>query len=251
MNGEYELKNIKLVIEYDGKEFNGWQKQPNKLNIQGTIEQAIKTITGEEVELNASGRTDRGVHSLGQVANFKTNYDLPIEKWPLALNANLKKSIVIKSAEEVDEKFHSRLSCKKKTYRYVINNSKCGTAIYRNLETHIPQKLNIEKMQDAIKYFEGEHDFKAFRASGTSSKSSVRVIYEAKVIKMPEERIYIELTGNGFLYNMVRIISGTLVDVGLGKIEPKGILEIIESKERTKAGKTLPPQGLYLVKVEY
>ena len=245
------MKNIKLVIEYDGKEFNGWQKQPNKLNIQGTIEQAIKTITGEDVELNASGRTDRGVHSLGQVANFKTNYDLPIEKWPLALNANLKKSIVIKSAEEVDEEFHSRLSCKRKTYRYVINNSKYGTAIYRNLETHIPQKLDIEKMKEAIKYFEGEHDFKAFRASGTSSKSSVRAIYEAKVIEMPEERIYIELTGNGFLYNMVRIISGTLVDVGLGKIEPKEILKIIESKERTKAGKTLPPQGLYLVEVKY
>lgn len=245
------MKNIKLVIEYDGKEFNGWQKQPNKLNVQGTIEQAIKTITGEDVELNASGRTDRGVHSLGQVANFKTNYNLPIEKWPLALNANLKKSIVIKSAEEVDEKFHSRLSCKRKTYRYIINNSKYGTAIYRNLETHIPQKLDIEKMQEAVKYFEGEHDFKAFRASGTSSKSSVRIIYKANVIKMPEERIYIELTGNGFLYNMVRIISGTLVDVGLGKIKPEEIPEIIQNKERAEAGKTLPPQGLYLLKVEY
>ena len=245
------MKNIKLVIEYDGKEFNGWQKQSNKLNVQGTIEQVIKTITGEDVELNASGRTDRGVHSLGQVANFKTNYDLPIEKWPLALNANLKKSIVIKSAEEVDENFHSRLSCKRKTYRYIINNSKYGTAIYRNLETHIPQKLDIEKMQEAVKCFEGEHDFKAFRASGTSSKSSIRTIYKANVIKMPEERIYIELTGNGFLYNMVRIISGTLVDVGLGKIKPEEIPEIIQNKERTKAGKTLPPQGLYLLKVEY
>lgn len=245
------MKNIKLVIEYDGKDFNGWQKQPNKLNIQGTIEQAINRITGEEVELNASGRTDAGVHSLGQVANFKTNYELPIEKWPLALNANLKKSIVIKSAEEVGAEFHSRLSCKRKTYRYVINNSKYGTAIYRNLETHIPQKLDVVKMQEAVKYFEGEHDFKAFKASGTSSKSSVRKIYEANVLKMENERIYIELTGNGFLYNMVRIISGTLVDVGLGKIEPKQISEIINSKSREKAGKTLPPQGLYLLNVEY
>ena len=245
------MKNIKLVIEYDGKEFNGWQKQPNKLNIQGTIEQAIRKITGEQVELNASGRTDAGVHSLGQVANFKTNYDLPMEKWPLALNANLKKSIVIKFAEEVDERFHSRLSCKRKTYRYVINNSKYGTAIYRNLETHIPQKLDIEKMKEAAKYFEGEHDFKAFKASGTSAKSSVRTIYKAEVLKKEDERIYIELTGNGFLYNMVRIISGTLVDVGLGKIKPEEIPEIIKDKEREKAGKTLPPQGLYLVKVEY
>ena len=204
------MKNIKLTIEYDGKDFNGWQKQPDKLNIQGTIEQAIERITGEKVDLNASGRTDAGVHAIGQVANFKTNYELPIEKWPLALNANIKKSIVIKSAEEVEERFHSRLSCKRKTYRYVINNSKYGTAIYRYLETHIPQKLDIEKMQQAVKHFEGEHDFKAFKASGTSSKSSVRTIYKAEVLQMPDERIYIELTGSGFLYNMVRIISGTL-----------------------------------------
>ncbi len=245
------MRNIKLTIEYDGKEFNGWQKQPNKLNIQGEIEKAIKQITGEEVDLTASGRTDAGVHALGQVANFKTNSELPIEKFPIALNANLKKSIVIKSAEEVEERFHSRLTCKRKTYRYVINNSKYGTAIYRNLETHIPMKLDIQKMQQAVKYFEGEHDFKAFKASGTSSKSSVRTIYKAEVIDAGNERIYIELTGNGFLYNMVRIIAGTLVDVGLGKIEPEDIKEIIKSQKRENAGKTLPPQGLYLVEVEY
>ena len=245
------MRNIKLVIEYDGKEFNGWQKQPNKLNIQGEIERAIKQITGEEVDLTASGRTDAGVHAFGQVANFKTNSNIPIEKIPIALNSNLKKSIVIKSAEEVEERFHSRLNCKRKTYRYIINNSKYGTAIYRNLETHIPMKLDIQKMQEAVKYFEGEHDFKAFKASGTSSKSSVRTIYKTEVIDAGNERIYIELTGNGFLYNMVRIISGTLVEVGLGKIEPNEIKTIIESKKRENAGKTLPPQGLYLVNVEY
>ncbi len=187
----------------------------------------------------------------GQVANFKTNSNIPIEKFAIAINSNLKKSILIKSAEEVDERFHSRLTCKKKTYRYIINNSRYGTAIYRNLETHIPAKLNVEKMQEAVKYFEGEHDFKAFKASGTSSKSSVRTIYKAEVKQMPSERIYIELTGNGFLYNMVRIISGTLVEVGLEKIEPNKILEIINSKNRENAGKTLPPQGLYLINVEY
>ena len=245
------MRNIKLVIEYDGKDFNGWQKQPTKLNIQGEIERAIKQITGEEVDLTASGRTDAGVHALGQVANFKTNSNIPIEKIPIALNSNLKKSIVIKSAEEVEERFHSRLNCKRKTYRYKINNSKYGTAIYSNLETHIPMKLDIQKMQEAVKYFEGEHDFKAFKASGTSSKSSVRTIYKAEVIDAGNERIYIELTGNGFLYNMVRIIAGTLVEVGLGKIEPNEIKTIIESKKRENAGKTLPPQGLYLVSVEY
>ena len=244
------MRNIKLTIEYDGKDFNGWQKQPNKLNIQGTIEQAIKCITGEDVELNASGRTDAGVHALGQVANFKTNSKIPIEKFAIAINSRLKKSIVIKKAEEVDERFHSRLNCKKKTYRYIINNSEEGSAIYRNLETHIPQRLDVSKMEQAIKYFEGEHDFRAFKASGTSSKSSVRTIYEAKLYKI-DEKIFIELTGNGFLYNMVRIIVGTLVDVGMGKIKPEDIPQIINEGKRENAGKTLPPNGLYLLNVMY
>ena len=246
-----KMRNIKLVIEYDGKDFNGWQKQPDKLNIQGSIERAIEDITKENVDLTASGRTDAGVHAIGQVANFKTKSNIPIEKIPIAINSNLKKSIVIKSAEEVEERFHSRLSCKKKTYRYIINNSKIPSGIYRNLETHIPIELNINDMMKAAKYFEGEHDFKAFKSSGTSNKSSVRTIYRAEVIKADDNRIYIELTGSGFLYNMVRIISGTLVDVGTGKIKANEIKNIIESKQRERAGKTLPPQGLYLMNVEY
>ena len=245
------MRNIKLIIEYDGKGFNGWQKQPNKLNIQGEIERAIEEITGESIDLIASGRTDAGVHSLGQTANFKTESKIPIEKIPIAINSKLKQSIIIKSAEEVDERFHSRYNVKSKKYRYTINNSKYGSAIYRNVEYHFPIKLNIENMQKAAKYFEGEHDFKAFKASGTSSKSSVRTIYKAEVIDAGNERIYIELTGNGFLYNMVRIISGTLLDVGSGKIAPEEIKNIIETKDRKLAGKTLPPQGLCLVEVNY
>ncbi len=244
------MRNIKLVIEYDGKDFNGWQKQPNKLNIQGEIEKAIGEITGEEIDLIASGRTDAGVHSLGQTANFKTNSNIPIEKIPIAINSKLKKSIVIKSAEEVEERFHSRYSVKSKKYRYTINNSQYGSAIYRDMEYHFPFNLDVNKMQEASKYFEGEHDFKAFKASGTSSKSSVRTIYKAEIIKN-EDRIYIELTGNGFLYNMVRIISGTLVDVGTRKIKPEEIKDIIESKERIRAGKTLPARGLCLMEVNY
>ena len=232
------------------KNLIGWQKQPNKLNIQGNIEKAICEITGEEIELNASGRTDAGVHAFGQVANFKTNSNIPIEKFAVAINSRLKKSIVIKKAEEVEERFHSRYNCKKKTYRYIINNSFEGSAIYRNLEYHIPTKLNITDMKKAIKYFEGVHDFAGFKASGTSSKSSIREIYLAQ-IKQDNERINIELTGNGFLYNMVRIIAGTIVDVGLGKIDPNSIPDIINSKKREKAGKTLPAHGLYLVNVEY
>ena len=156
----------------------------------------------------------------GQVANFRTNSSLPIEKFAIAINSKLKKSIVIKQAEEVDERFHARYNAKQKTYRYIINNSKQGTAIYRDLEYHMPIKLKIEEMKKAVKYFEGEHDFKAFKSSGTSSKSSVRTIYKAKVLEKGD-RIFIELTGNGFLYNMVRIISGTLVDVGLRKNKSK------------------------------
>lgn len=162
----------------------------------------------------------------------------------------MKKSIIIKKIEEVPEDFHARYNCKEKTYRYVINNSEEGSSILRALEYHIVQKLDIEKMKEAARYFEGTHDFKAFKASGTSSKSSIRTIYNAKVEKKGD-RIIIELTGNGFLYNMVRIIAGTLVDVGLGKIEPKDIPNIINGGDRQKAGKTLPAHGLYLVEVKY
>lgn len=196
------------------------------------------------------GRTDGGVNALGQVANFKTESNIPVEKFPFAINSKLKKSIIIKTAEEVPEYFHSRYSVKEKTYRYTINNSEQGTAIYREMEYHFPIKLDVEKMQEAIKYFEGKHDFSGFKASGTSSKSSIRTIYKTALWK-DGDRIYIELTGNGFLYNMVRIISGTLLDVGQGKINPNDISKIIESKDRTKAGRTLPAHGLCLIEVKY
>ena len=232
------------------KNLIGWQKQPNKLNIQGNLEKVISDLTKEEIEIIGSGRTDAGVHALGQVANFKTNSNIPIEKFAIAINSRIKQSIRIKKAEEVDERFHSRYNCKRKTYRYIINTSETGSAIYRNLEYNIKMQLDVKKMQEAVKFFVGEHDFSAFKSSGTSSKSSVRTIYNAKV-EQDGERIIIELTGNGFLYNMVRIISGTLVEVGLNKIKPEDITKIIESKNRQNAGKTLPPCGLYLVSVEY
>lgn len=214
------MRNIKLTIEYNGKNFNGWQKQSNKLNIQGEIEKAIYEVTRESVELYASGRTDAGVHAFSQVANFKTNTTMPIEKMPLAFNSKLKKTIIIKSAEEVELAFHARYCAKGKKYRYIINNSFCGSAIYKDLEYHMPIKLDVMKMQEAIQYFVGEHDFAAFKSSGTSSKSSVRKITEAE-IRQQGDRIIIELTGTGFLYNMVRIISGTLMEVGLRKNRAK------------------------------
>ena len=265
------MRNIRLTIEYNGKEFGGWQKQPKKLNIQGEIERAIKEITGEEVELIASGRTDAKVHSLGQMANFKTNSKIPIEKFEPALNSKLKQTIRILKAEEVEEDFHCRYNCKKKTYRYVINKSTCSSAIMKDFEYFEPRKLNIKEMKKAIKYFEGEHDFKAFKASGTSSKTSVRKIFETKIIEtndiikelkdnkktkdlnkiIPPNRIYIEITGSGFLYNMIRIIAGTLLEVGYGNIKAEDIPKIIEKGKREEAGKTLPPQGLFLIDVKY
>lgn len=244
------MRNIKLTIEYDGKEYKGWQKQPKHLNIQGEIENAIKTITGEEVELIGSGRTDAGVHAFGQVANFKIESDFPIDKIATAINSQLKKSIKVLKAEEVPLEFHSRYHCHQKTYAYIIDNSEQGTAIYRNTTHHISKPLNIENMQKAANYLVGEHDFSSFKSSGTSSKSSVRTIYQAQVLK-EQTRVVIMLTGNGFLYNMVRIIAGTLVEFGMGDRLPEEMKDIIEAKDRQKAGKTLPAQGLFLMNVNY
>ena len=232
------------------KILTGWQKQKDRLNIQGEIERAIEIVTGEKVDLIGSGRTDAGVNALCQIANFKIEKSFPVEKIPIALNSQLKKSIRIKKAEEVAENFHSRYNCKKKTYEYTINNSEQGTAIYRNMQYHYPIKLNEKLMAEGIKHLIGEHDFKSFKASGTSSKNSIRIIYDA-VVKREGDIIKIRLTGNGFLYNMVRIIAGTLLEVGEGKIKPEDVKNILDAKDRLKAGKTLPPTGLCLVNVEY
>lgn len=245
------MRNIKLTIEYDGKNFAGWQTQPGRESVQGEIEKAIELITGETVEIIGSGRTDAGVHALGQVANFHTNTKIEIEKIPYAINSKLKKSIVVKKAEEVEERFHARYNCKGKTYLYRINCNEFPSALDRYREFHIPAKLNVENMKTALKYFEGAHDFKGFMSSGGNKrKTTVRTLTKCELFEK-DGIIEIELSGDGFLYNMVRIICGTIVDVGLGKIDFRDIPEIINSGDRTKAGKTLPPQGLYLKEVRY
>ncbi len=245
------MRNIKLVIEYDGKNFPGWQSQPGKESIQTEIEKAILEVTGEEADVTAAGRTDAGVHALGQVANFHTNTTIETRKIPHALNSKLPNSIVIKSAEEVEERFHARYNCKGKTYRYVIYPSEFPSAINRYREFHVPYPVDIGKMKKALSKFQGTHDFKGFKSSGGSpKKTTVRTISKCE-LKEENGRIIIELTGDGFLYNMVRIICGTVLDVGLGKIPLEEIDEIILSGDRKRAGKTLPPHGLYLVKVYY
>lgn len=168
----------------------------------------------------------------------------------VAINSQLKQSIRIKKAEEVSEDFHSRYHCHQKTYSYIIDNSEQGSAIYRGLTYHIAQPLDMDAMQKAANYLVGEHDFSSFKSSGTSSKSSVRTIYKAQILK-EQDRVVIMLTGSGFLYNMVRIISGTLVEIGLGNMKPEEMLTILEAKDRQKAGKTLPAHGLFLMSVDY
>ena len=243
------MRNIKITIQYNGKNYCGWQKQNNSPGIQGTIEKAIFDITREEVKITGSGRTDAGVHALGQVANFKTNSQIPVDRIPNALNAKLPKDISIVKAEEVDEDFHSRYSAKKKTYRYQIYNSLYRSPIYADISYPVKYDLDIDKMKKEAKSLIGTYDFKGFMSSGSSVTDTVRTIYNIEVSKS-EDLIIIEIEGNGFLYNMVRIIAGTLVDIGRGRITEK-MSTIIESKSRSMAGHTAPAHGLFLKKVDY
>lgn len=257
------MRNIKLVIEYDGTNYHGWQSQTNALTVQQVIERAIQKLTGEECRLVGSGRTDVGVHALGQVANFHTGSRIPADRFACALNSVLPDDIVIRHSEEVDSDFHSRYSAKGKKYRYLIYNSKYPSALLRNRACHVQYPLDFGLMKEAASYFLGTHDFSAFRASGSSTKTSVRTIThvlfrEKDCGSFPGGdapffgRLFeFEVAGDGFLYNMVRIMAGTLIEVGAGKIAPGSIPEIIESRDRKRAGKTAPAHGLYLVEVYY
>lgn len=244
------MGNIKLIIEYDGTGYHGWQSQANAVTVQDVIEKAIKNLIGEECSLIGSGRTDTGVHALGQVANFFTKSNIPPEKFSYALNNILPKDIVIRSSEEVPEDFHARYDAKGKKYRYIIYNSKQRSALLRNRAYFVSHPLDINLIEEAADHFIGTHDFAAFRASDSSVKSSVRTISDIWV-KREDENIILEVAGNGFLYNMVRIIAGTMVEVGMGRIPANTIPCIIESRDRRKAGRTAPPQGLYLMEVYY
>ncbi|WP_373600678.1 tRNA pseudouridine(38-40) synthase TruA [Paraclostridium bifermentans] len=243
------MRNIKLTIQYNGQNYCGWQKQNDSLGIQGTIEKAIEDITKEKVKIIGSGRTDAGVHALGQVANFNTDCNIPIEKIPNALNSKLPKDISIIAAEEKNMDFHSRYSAKGKRYRYMIYNNSYRTPIYNNISYFVKYNLDIEKMKKEAKALVGTHDFKGFMSSGSSVKDTVRTIYDIQIFNQ-DDLIIIEVEGNGFLYNMVRILVGTLVDIGRGRIDID-MLSIIKSKSRSMAGHTAPAHGLFLKKVDY
>jgi tRNA pseudouridine38-40 synthase len=244
------MRNIKLTIEFEGTDYCGWQKQPNGISVQETMEKSIEKITKEPCKLTSSGRTDSGVHALGMVANFKTKSSIEAERFSYAINSVLPRNIVIKDSREVNFDFHARFKAKGKKYRYLIYNAKFPSALWRNRTCHIKYNLNLEKMNHAKNYFLGEHNFRAFTSSNTDTKSYVRIVEDIDIFKK-DDFITIEITGNGFLYNMVRIIAGTLIDVGMNKIEPDFIEKIIKNKNRKLAGKTMPPQGLYLVEVYY
>ncbi len=245
------MRNIKLTIEYDGTNYHGWQVQKNALTVQECVEKALAKLLGTETGVVGCSRTDVGVHAYGQVAHFFTNSTIPGEKFSYAINNLLPDDIVIQKSEEVPGDFHARYSSKGKKYRYLICNSAHQSAIMRNRACHVRPELDFEQMRKAAEHFVGEHDFAAFQATGGQVRSTVREIYSMNVSRKEDNLIEIEVTGNGFLYNMVRIIAGTLIYVGMGKLKQKEIPDIIKSLDRTKAGKTAPAQGLYLMEIYY
>ena len=239
-----------LKIEYDGTDFCGWQIQPNGLSVQKVVEDAVLALTGESVSITGSGRTDSGVHALGQVAHFDTQSAIPPERFAHALNQYLPSSVKVVESFKVEDGLHARFSAKRKTYRYKIYQSKHPRPMLDRYSARVEYDLDLAKMQSACTALVGKHDFIGFSSTGSEVKDTVREIYFATVERVGEEIVF-TVCGNGFLYNMVRIMAGTLVAVGVGKIAPSDMEQIILSKDRKKAGATMPPQGLTLVSVEY
>jgi len=245
------IRNLLFTIEYDGSEFHGWQIQPNLKTVQGIMQKELSKLLRVPVELDGTSRTDAGVHAYGQRATFSGEFGIPTERILFAANNLLPGSIHISKVSEVPERFHARFDAKAKTYRYVIHNTQHRNVFDRNYCWYVGPKLNVADMQEAAGHFVGTHDFKSCQATGGPEKhSTVRTVMDLQVTSQ-DEKIIIEITGDGFLYNMVRIIVGTLVQVGLGRIKPDQIEGILQSKDRTRAGRTAPPQGLYLVQVYY
>lgn len=245
------MNRIKCIIAYDGTLFNGYQVQPNQRTVQTDIENVLTRMhKGKPIRIHASGRTDTGVHAVGQVIHFDSEFTLEAEQWKRALNAQLPKDIYIKSVELVEPDFHARFDVVQKEYRYVIWNEKDENVFSRSQHYFFPFELNIEKMQEALQLLMGTHDFSSFCASNTDVKDKVRTIYKGTITK-ENNGIVIALVGNGFLYNMVRIIVGTLIEIGQGKREILSLKNALNARDRSTAGKTAPANGLFLWKVDY
>jgi len=245
------MRNIKLLIEYDGTNYRGWQVQPKGLTVQGMIEEKLALITGEAVHLIGSGRTDSGVHALGQVASFKTKSQLDVHSIQRALNSLLPPDIVIQRAEEVEEGFHARKQSKSKIYEYRILNRNLRSAFHHEYTWHIPQRLNLEEMRKATRMLIGEHDFSSFRSVGSPTRTAVRRVIRAEWKRGRDGLIRFEVEANGFLKQMVRALVGTLVEIGKGRIDSETFEKILDSRDREKAGPTAPAHGLFLKKVKY
>ena len=228
----------------------GWQKQPNKLNIQGEIERAIEEITGEKVELNASGRTDAGVHALGQVANGHLDTPMSCEEICEYMNHYLPEDIEILQVCQVSDRFHSRLNAREKLYRYRIGTGSHKNVFERKYLCPLHETYDVKAMEQAAGYLTGTHDFKSFCSNKKMKKSTVRTLYEIRLTQLPNE-LQIDYRGEGFLYNMVRILTGTLIEVGRGDRKPEEIPGILEGRDRGLAGFTAPARGLTLVEVRY
>lgn len=243
-------KNIKLTIEYDGTNYAGWQIQNNALTVQEKIQEVISKVTGENTQIIGCSRTDSGVHARGFIGNFFTESTIPPERFKYAINNLLPNDIVVIDSREVSLDFHSRYSCKKKTYSYTIINRSDYPAINRNYMHYYNKPLDLDLMKKGSEFLIGTHEFDSFKKAGSSVKSTIRTIYYINIEKHGDYIKFI-IKGNGFLYNMVRIIVGTLIEVGTGKVYPEKVREILLAKDRSKAGKSVPPEGLCLEEVFY
>jgi len=244
------MRNIKITLEYDGTDYYGWQRQKNALSIQGLVEKVLKKVLREKINLIGAGRTDSGVHAKGQVANFRTRSELSLERIQKALNANLPKDICIKRIKEAKKTFNARFDTVGKLYRYEIYSGGEKMPLSRRYSLQIPYKLDVKAMRKAITKLLGKHDFSSFRSSNSNTKTSVRTIKKVSVRKNAR-RIIIDIEADGFLYNMVRVIVGTLVEIGRGKLSPLSMRKILSARNRSLAGPTVPARGLMLIKVRY
>jgi len=244
-------RNIKLVVEYDGTRYYGFQRQKDLPTIQAALEAAIETVTKSLSHVIASGRTDTGVHALGQVVNFKTRAGIPVDKFLPALNSVLPRDIRVVCAEEVPWTFHARFDARWKTYEYSIDTRPVQSVFTRNYTCHVNARLNVEEMKEAAGYLVGIHDFRSFASSGGSAKTFTRNVKRLEIITCDDPILRIRIEANGFLYNMVRTIVGTLLQVGLGKLSPDDVLKIRDARDRRLAGPTAPAYGLCLIKVDY
>lgn len=245
------MKNFKLIIEYDGSAYHGWQRQKTEPTVQSEIEKALITMTGKRVVLIGSGRTDAGVHASGQVANFRIETGLNPEIFQKGLNSLLPEDIVIRECTQVDTSFHARYDAVSKIYHYRILNRRIPSAICRQYAWFVPKTLDHSAMSCAIDHIIGTHDFKAFEGAGSPRSKTIRCVKKAVLKKNRDGHLIFEIEADGFLRFMVRNIVGTLVDAGLCKITPEDFGNILLSKDRGLAGATAPPHGLFLMEVKY